>query len=113
MRGVCPAVLPKRVMKYIPEVDGLRGIAILAVMAFHLGLPGFQYGYLGVDLFFILSGYLITSILLNEQKRNSHVDLRKFYIRRALRLLPALTALLVVIVITAPLIETRDGAART
>ncbi len=78
--------------KRIPELDGVRGIAILAVMLFHLGLvPG---GYFGVDIFFVLSGFLITQILLSEQEQYDSISLRHFYYRRALRLLPALAVYL-------------------
>ena len=88
-------------MKHRPELDGLRGIAILAVLAAHTGVPGFADGGggAGVTLFFVLSGYLITSLLLAERDKNGRVDLRAFYVRRALRLLPALAAVLVVVVV--------------
>ncbi len=77
---------------YRPWLDGLRGLAILAVLAFHLGLlPG---GFLGVDLFFVLSGFLITSLLVEEWERRGSISLKRFYLRRALRLLPALFAVL-------------------
>jgi peptidoglycan/LPS O-acetylase OafA/YrhL len=66
-------------------------------MAFHAYVPGFSGGALGVDVFFVLSGFLITSILLEEWRRDSDVSLRNFYLRRAFRLLPALAALLLVI----------------
>lgn len=80
---------------YWPALDGLRGIAILLVFAFHLPLQVFRAGSLGVILFFVLSGFLITTILLKESDRNGRVNLRRFYTRRARRLLPAL--LLVVV----------------
>jgi peptidoglycan/LPS O-acetylase OafA/YrhL len=86
-------------MKHRPELDGLRGIAILAVLAAHTGIPGFSDGGggAGVTLFFVLSGYLITSLLLAEREKFGRVDLKAFYIRRALRLFPALAAVLVVV----------------
>jgi peptidoglycan/LPS O-acetylase OafA/YrhL len=86
-------------MKHRPELDGLRGIAILVVLAAHTGMPGFADGGggAGVTLFFVLSGFLITSLLLGEKAKNGRVDLRAFYIRRALRLFPALAATLVVV----------------
>jgi peptidoglycan/LPS O-acetylase OafA/YrhL len=69
-------------------LDGVRGIAILAVLGFHLfGLPG---GFYGVDLFFVLSGFLITTLLLEERERTGAISLHAFYARRARRLLPAL-----------------------
>ena len=86
-------------MKHRPELDGLRGIAILVVLGAHTGVPGFAGGGggVGVVLFFVLSGYLITSLLLSERRRTGQVDLRAFYIRRGLRLLPALAAVLLVV----------------
>jgi peptidoglycan/LPS O-acetylase OafA/YrhL len=75
-------------IEHIPALDGLRGIAVVGVLAFHLGhLRG---GYLGVDLFFVLSGFLITSLLLAEHEEDGRIDLRAFWARRARRLLPAL-----------------------
>jgi peptidoglycan/LPS O-acetylase OafA/YrhL len=76
------------VRRHIAALDGLRGAAVCGVLAFHLGeLHG---GYLGVDLFFVLSGYLITSLMLSESARSGRVDLGAFWARRARRLLPAL-----------------------
>ncbi len=77
---------------HLPALDGLRGLAVFGVLLFHDGrLPG---GYLGVDLFFVLSGYLITSLLLAEWAVTSKIDLATFWVRRARRLFPALLALL-------------------
>jgi peptidoglycan/LPS O-acetylase OafA/YrhL len=77
----------------IPELDGLRALAVLPVIAFHFTyLKWVVGGYLGVDLFFVLSGFLITSLLLAEQRRTGSVSLRNFYARRALRILPPLAA---------------------
>jgi peptidoglycan/LPS O-acetylase OafA/YrhL len=70
------------------SLDGIRGIAILAVMAFHQDIPGFTRGYLGVDLFLVLSGFLITSLLAREFATQNEVSLKAFWIRRTLRLLP-------------------------
>lgn len=82
---------------YRPSLDGLRAFAVLVVMAHHAYVPFFSGGALGVDVFFVLSGFLITSILLEEWQRDSDISLRKFYLRRVLRLLPALVAFLLVI----------------
>jgi len=78
---------------YRPALDGLRGVAILAVMGFHGGV--LKGGFLGVDLFFVLSGFLITTILLEEHARTGSIHLGRFYARRALRLLPALFVLVI------------------
>lgn len=75
---------------YVPALDGMRALAILAVMIFHASESRFPGGFLGVDIFFVLSGYLITSLLLKEFDRTEQVNLGNFYIRRGLRLLPAL-----------------------
>lgn len=90
-------------MKYVPELDGLRGIAVLLVVLVHCKVPGFAGGFLGVDVFFVLSGYLITSILLAEHRAGA-IDLRRFYWRRALRLYPALLLMLTVYLIVAPIL---------
>lgn len=79
-------------MKYRPELDGIRGIAVMLVIADHTHVLE-QAGRVGVTMFFVLSGYLITSLLLTERKRTGHFSLRGFYERRARRLLPALIAL--------------------
>jgi peptidoglycan/LPS O-acetylase OafA/YrhL len=74
----------------VPALDGIRAVAIVAVMLFHTTVPAFGAGYLGVDMFFVLSGYLITTLLVGEYDRTGAVRLRAFYARRALRLYPAL-----------------------
>jgi peptidoglycan/LPS O-acetylase OafA/YrhL len=79
---------------YRPALDGVRGLAILTVMLVHTGLPFASGGFLSVDVFFVLSGFLITSVLVEESGKTGAIDLRNFYVRRALRLLPALAVLL-------------------
>ena len=81
---------------YVPELDGLRGVAILAVMIFHAGAPFLKGGFIGVDIFFVLSGFLITSLLIEEFDNTKSVSLKNFYMRRILRLGPALILLLTV-----------------
>lgn len=71
------------------DIQGLRAVAVLAVVAFHAGLP-VPGGFVGVDIFFVISGYVITSMLYRELRRSGRVDLRRFYLRRAKRLTPAL-----------------------
>lgn len=82
-------------MTYRPEIDGLRSIAVLAVLLFHLGVPGITGGFTGVDIFFVISGYLITGILMRDLEAG-RFSLAQFYRRRALRILPALFAVLIV-----------------
>jgi peptidoglycan/LPS O-acetylase OafA/YrhL len=84
----------------LPGLDGVRAIAVLAVLLYHLDLQGFfSAGFLGVDLFFVLSGFLITSQLLREYQRDQAISLRDFYLRRARRLFPAVVALLLLCVL--------------
>ncbi len=84
--------------RYVPSLDGLRAFAVLAVIAFHMGLSWAPGGLLGVTVFFVLSGYLITSLLLAEWDRSKTIDLAAFWLRRAKRLLPAIVFLLVCVV---------------
>jgi peptidoglycan/LPS O-acetylase OafA/YrhL len=79
---------------YRPCLDGLRGVAILAVIVVHTRLPNIRAAFVGVELFFVLSGFLITCLLLEEWDKAGSISLRRFYLRRALRLLPALAVLL-------------------
>jgi peptidoglycan/LPS O-acetylase OafA/YrhL len=85
----------KRGIQYIPAIDGLRAVAVIAVMLYHLGFTWIPGGFLGVDLFFVISGYVITRLLLDSIAQSGGLDLRGFYIARARRLLPALIFMLV------------------
>src|SRR5690242_20471257 len=81
----------------VPALDGIRAIAIVAVLLFHNYFEtsnAWKGGFLGVDVFFVLSGFLITTLLLREYRANKRVDVRRFWSRRASRLLPALFVLL-------------------
>jgi peptidoglycan/LPS O-acetylase OafA/YrhL len=80
---------------YVPALDGMRGFAVFAVMLFHANMPFMKGGFIGVDVFFVLSGFLITSLLIREFNRQQRIDLRNFYLRRVLRLGPALVLFLV------------------
>jgi peptidoglycan/LPS O-acetylase OafA/YrhL len=79
-----------RGIQYIPAIDGLRALAVIAVMLYHLGFTWIPGGFLGVDLFFVISGYVITRLLLDSIEQSGGLDLRGFYLARARRLLPAL-----------------------
>ena len=79
-------------LAYRPEVDGLRAIAVLAVMLFHARVPQLPGGYLGVDIFFVISGYLITGILV-QGEASGGLSLRQFYLRRIRRILDLLQEL--------------------
>lgn len=88
-----------------PGLDGVRALAVLAVIAFHLGVPVTPAGFLGVDVFFVLSGYLITDLLVARREAAGRMSLRDFWVRRARRLLPALAVLLVVVTAAVAVIE--------
>ncbi len=100
---------PAPAMGYIPGLDGIRAIAVLAVLLYHSGVLVVPGGFLGVDVFFVLSGFLISSLLLQEIERAEAVNFKQFYIRRARRLLPALFATLALSAVLV-LIFARDAA---
>jgi len=83
-------------IRYIPAIDGLRAIAVIAVMLYHLGFSWIPGGFLGVDLFFVISGYVITRLLLDSIQSSGGLDLRGFYVGRIRRLLPPLIFMLVI-----------------
>ena len=85
----------QRGIRYIPAIDGLRAVAVIAVMLYHLGVPWIPGGFLGVDLFFVISGYVITRLLLDSIQRSGGLDLRAFYKSRLRRLLPPLAFMIV------------------
>jgi len=93
---------------YEPSLDGVRALAVLLVMAGHLNLV--YAGGLGVDIFFVLSGYLITAILVSEFSATGRISLKKFYLRRALRILPAVILLLVVLNAIVAITQPREQA---
>ncbi len=84
-------------LQHVPALDGLRGLAVAAVVAFHVGV--LKGGWLGVDLFFVLSGYLISRLLFVEYNAKGRIDLRQFWSRRARRLLPALLCVIVTVAV--------------
>ena len=75
--------------RFRPDIDGLRAVAVLLVVGYHAGVPKLQAGFIGVDVFFVVSGFLITTVLVEEMDRSGTVQLRRFWARRARRLLPA------------------------
>ncbi len=87
---------PEVRLSYSPGLDGLRAIAVMAVLLYHADLSFIPGGFLGVEVFFVISGYLITALLLAEWHQKGTINLKDFWLRRARRLLPALYVLLVV-----------------
>lgn len=88
-----------RGIRYIPAIDGLRAVAVIAVMLYHLGFSWIPGGFLGVDLFFVISGYVITRLLLDSIQRSGGLDLRAFYKARIRRLFPPLVFMIFMTVI--------------
>jgi len=89
-------------LSYNPAFDGLRAIAVSLVLGFHALVPRFSGGYLGVDVFFVLSGFLISSLLYREWNCSGQIKVRRFYFRRLVRLTPALFFLLITYIVLAP-----------
>ncbi len=85
--------------RFRPDVQGMRAIAILLVVLYHAHVPGFGGGYVGVDVFFVISGFVITGLLLRERSSTGSTSIRAFYGRRARRIIPAATVVIVVIVV--------------
>ena len=83
---------------YLPGLDGLRALAVIAVIIYHANPAWLPGGYLGVEVFFVISGYLITLLLVAESERSGAIELRQFWVRRARRLLPALFTMLVLLI---------------
>ncbi len=100
-----PVTAPGQPAWRAPGLDGVRALAVLAVLAFHEGLPWIPGGFLGVDIFFVLSGYLITDLLAARYRKEGRIGLGRFYQRRARRLLPALALMLVAVAAAVSLLE--------
>lgn len=90
----------------IRAIDGLRAISVAAVLAYHLELPQFAGGFLGVEVFFVISGYLITGLLIREHDAAGRIALKSFWMRRFRRLLPAVVALLLFVLVCIPFVAT-------
>jgi peptidoglycan/LPS O-acetylase OafA/YrhL len=99
-------------LSYRPGLDGLRAIAVAGVFLYHSRIDWLPGGFLGVDLFFVLSGYLITSLLLVEWEARNRIDLRRFWLRRARRLLPALVVVVLAALVLSAVFA-RDDLAHT
>ncbi len=96
-----------------PDVQGLRAVAVLLVALNHANVGPFASGYIGVDVFFVISGFLITGLLLREGEKTGGISLLGFYARRAKRILPAATLTLVVVTVAAAALLSRVEAAAT
>ena len=96
---------------YRPSLDGLRAVSVMAVVLYHAGVSWMPGGFLGVEVFFVVSGFLITALLIDERHHSGAISLRQFWIRRARRLLPALYLLLAVVSVASMLVY-RDAAGR-
>ncbi len=110
MQDLLPRAVPER-LPYMPGIDGLRAIAVIAVIAYHAEFGFIPGGFLGVEVFLVISGYLITSLLILERLRTGAVNLKEFWVRRARRLLPALGVLLI-LTVTGALLFARDALFR-
>jgi peptidoglycan/LPS O-acetylase OafA/YrhL len=97
-------------IRYRPGLDGLRALAVVAVFVYHSRIDWLPGGFLGVDLFFVLSGYLITSLLLVEWEARNRIDLRRFWLRRARRLLPALVVVVLGTLVLSAIFARQDLA---
>ena len=94
-----------RPIGYIPALDGMRAVAVGLVIAYHLGYSGVAGGYIGVEVFFILSGWLVCALLMNEQQRTGGIALAGFWVRRARRLLPAMVAVIAGTLLVATIVD--------
>src|SRR5690625_6154334 len=100
-----PAV--KAGSRFRPDIQGLRAVAVGLVLLYHAGLPLFPGGYVGVDVFFVISGFLITGMLVRQSMERGRIDLADFYARRIRRILPAATVVLAFVAIGTLLILPR------
>ena len=98
-RATSPVASGSTFSPYRADIDGLRAVAIVLVVLYHCGVPGFRNGFLGVDIFFAISGFVITAGLLGEIERTDRVDVLRFWVRRGQRLLPAMTLTVLVVLV--------------
>lgn len=97
-------------LHYRPDIDGIRGAAAIMVMGYHAKVPGFEGSFIGLDLFFVVSGFVITGLLFGELTRNGRIDWPSFYARRARRLIPAKATMLVGVLILSYFLMPPTGA---
>ena len=90
------------------QILGLRGLAIISVLLFHLNLDFFNGGFIGVDIFFVISGFLITKILFEDKKKNKVINIKRFFFRRFSRLAPTYILTLIITVVIGILIFSYD-----
>ncbi len=95
---------PERAWSFRPDIEGLRAVAVLLVLAYHARVPGLRGGYIGVDVFYVVSGFLITGLIVRELQSTGRVDLPAFYARRARRLLPAALVVIAITVIASAIV---------
>jgi peptidoglycan/LPS O-acetylase OafA/YrhL len=98
-----PQIAERASLRYRPDIDGLRAIAVIPVVLFHYGVPGFSGGFVGVDVFFVISGYLITALIFGEMKTGEFAVFR-FYERRVRRIFPALFAMMAATTVVATIL---------
>jgi len=103
-----PFFLPHATDSYRPDIDGLRAVAVLAVVLFHAKIPGFSGGFVGVDVFFVISGYLITGLIAQDWKAD-RFSFATFYFRRIRRIVPALLCVYVACTLAAALLMLREN----
>src|SRR5437660_7493618 len=103
------AVRPARERSRVGPIDGLRGLALVAVLLYHVAPGTVRGGFLGVESFFVLSGYLLTSLLLDEHRRNGAIERRAYGERRLRRIYPGMLTLLVALVIFVPFLDHSDA----
>ena len=101
-----PITRPRPSLGYQPGLDGLRALSVVAVICYHAGFGWMRGGWVGVEVFFVVSGFLITSLLIDEQGRTGSVGLRQFWLRRARRLLPALAVVLAAVAVAVLVVGT-------
>jgi peptidoglycan/LPS O-acetylase OafA/YrhL len=97
-------------LNYRPDIDGIRGTAAIMVMGFHAGVPGFEGSYIGLDLFFVVSGFVITNLLLGEFNKTGRIKWSAFYARRARRLIPAKATMLIGVLLLSLFVLTPTGS---